>query len=205
MNTLSQTFCLLPMKVHYSTGQSSNPNCKSIGEICGDKVKQEQGCVPTNCPKNQRTSCYPERPKCGEIKGTGKKPIIESVETYVHEKIDYTKLKCPTPKFEKLCPCPSPAANDYHEEENDDEKAKRLLAELPKPPTGPVILCQCAPPPKLPPGACPCASATRDTQSADPTIPCAPKTKYHCPEQRIFYCPPRVSARVTSSGQNIVK
>lgn len=164
--------------------------CKTISEICDKRSKSSLNdkCETTECPKNQRTSCRLERVKCPGVKGKAVPPI---------EKIDYSKITCERPKFEKLGSCPTSKSSVCPDQNffvcDDGLGMVNGKAKLPKPPSLPVVLCPCSPPPKLSPGSCPCADVTLSqkspTKPAEPPKSCPQKLKYPCPETRVFYCP----------------
>ncbi|XP_011302388.1 nascent polypeptide-associated complex subunit alpha, muscle-specific form-like isoform X2 [Fopius arisanus] len=176
-------------KMSTSSGADNwkSSKCQTVTDICSNNSEKKEPSPPP-CPKNRRTSCYPDTVKCPELEET---PEIK-VEPFVEEKIDYSKFTCPPPKFERLEVCPS---SDINSSINSTrEETISLLMGLPGPPSEPVTLCPCPPPAKLHPGACPCAPEVTNTKKPTPTEPCPLKPLHPCPDKRVFYCPPQPSA-----------
>ncbi|XP_063972586.1 uncharacterized protein LOC135160206 isoform X2 [Diachasmimorpha longicaudata] len=155
--------------------------CQTVTDICSDKSKMKK--PPPSCPKNRKTSCYPEVVKCPELEKAPEKRVIGPVD----KKIDYSKITCPLPKFEKPDGCPPVTINSQIN--SADEECNSLLMGLPGPPSKPVTLCPCPPPAKLHPGVCPCAPEVNDNLKKNtPTEACPVKPRYPCPEKRVFHC-----------------
>ena len=178
--------------------------CKTIEEVCGediDKKMKALECKPMDCPKAPNTPCYPKKPRCAEVKKLGAKEKKPPVPDTTVEKIDYSKIQCEPRKLVKLGPCPPsppppppppPLIVKKKLEENDKksiEISKLPPSPLPKPPAGPTSLCPCPPPLKLHPGVCPCYVGVKNLQPKPPTLGCPVKSKYRCPEVRVYYCP----------------
>lgn len=185
--------------------------CKTVEEVCEEKVdeKIEQlECRAMDCSRDPDAECYPEKPRCAEVR----KPVKEksdksrgsssiNCESRVKrarssgleksvEKIDYSKTKCEPPKLMELGPCPTPPLSlSEKQDRTAGTVGKRLSLSLPKPPSAPVVLCTCRPPPKLHPGSCPCYVETETFKPQPRTEPC-PKKPETCPETRVVYCPP---------------
>lgn len=128
--------------------------CKTLSEIY--KTKPEQFGSPT--PKN---SIDPG--------------------AFANELINYALPKCAPPKLIPPDPCPFSISTPINssEKKNENFHEKFFLAtNLPKPPSPPVILCPCPPPPKLPPD-CPRVSkiATNSLQDSKPDFP-SPRPNY---------------------------
>lgn len=180
--------------------------CKTIEEVCGEEIDPKLKaleCEPAHCPKNPHAACYPEKPRCGEVRKpvhrkedvSGKKMgdcLPSAVPKAAIEKMDYSKVGCEPPKWTKLGPCPVPTKSSDKTDHchTSETMVKTAPTPLPKPPSAPVVLCPCPPPPKMHPGSCPCYSETEDSELKPLTEPCPSKPKRPCPEIRIYYCPP---------------
>lgn len=184
--------------------------CKEIKDIC---VKESQkGCLKT-CDRKPSASldeCYAKvdkchsrdlkkRPKKGKKKK--KKDCFESCippgkcdmpQVPRPPKMVYGPAVCPPPKFVSPKPCPDMPEQLVEPCVEIRPVRKREICvppPLPKPPTDPVVLCPCPPPPKLHPGDCPCYDLKVEKKTKPTLPPCKPKEPYVCPREP-HYCPP---------------
>lgn len=200
---------LAKRKLHFSsflTGKSSDskkpPSCKAMDDICSDKRKK--GCAK---PCEKKSECGEKKPVCGDVKKPKeeekKKKVLcpdsciprgkcEPVKSKKLPKMVYGPAKCPPPKFVSPKPCPTLKTGSKEQTKRrspgESEKQVCVPPPLPKPPTKPVILCPCPPPPKLHPGSCPCYAFSRELTQPITMPPCPQKEKYPCCKEP-FLCP----------------
>lgn len=210
---LGPRYLITPQRAHWrgfhSTAMSldkSNSDeptgCRELDDICGPVKDDDCG-----KPCKKKNACLREKVKCEKTKkklDEPKKQVCrdtclprgkcELFKTEPLPKMTYEKVTCPTPKFPRLAACPPLHEKDIKppiEINSTNRRKKKKVCTpppLPKPPCTPVLLCPCAPPPKIHPGMCPCyESKIEITHVRLP--PCPPKKPYPCPVG-VHYCPP---------------
>nr|XP_033321990.1 vegetative cell wall protein gp1-like [Megalopta genalis] len=177
-------------------GKSSRPKkpaaCKPASDICQDQAKKD--CAK---PCDKKSECAEKPPVCGDKpkkKSKKKKKKRKELcpdtciprgkcyrpEVPAPPKMVYGPAKCAKPKFVAPRPCPEAPKDPQDCSELGRKDEVCVPPPLPKPPSEPVVLCPCPPPPKLHPGDCPCYVFGKELAQPIAMPPCQHEEKHVC-------------------------